>query len=68
MYHAIIKKKVKTGFKDVNGHGYDEVTKEVSLNVRHGFAGQHSLGGERNDRHARKYSQTPWLMISGGKR
>jgi len=52
MYHSIVKKKVKTAFQNVNDHRYDEVAREMSLNVRHSFAGEHSLGGERNDRHA----------------
>jgi ketosteroid isomerase-like protein len=52
MYHAIIRNKVKKTFQLVNEHRYADVVKEVIPTVKHSFAGDHALGGTRNDREA----------------
>lgn len=49
MYHVIVKKIAKKNFERVNQHDYDAVLKDCVPNVKHRFAGDHALGGERND-------------------
>ena len=49
MYHAIVKKIAKKNYERVNRHDYDAVLKDCVPNVKHRFAGDHALGGERND-------------------
>jgi ketosteroid isomerase-like protein len=58
MYHYIVKRLVKKSFGLVNGRRFDELVKGMALNVRHSFAGDHSMGGVRNDQAAVK----AWLQ------
>lgn len=52
MYHYIVKQLVKKSFGLVNERRFDELVKAMALNVRHRFAGDHALGGIRNDQAA----------------
>jgi ketosteroid isomerase-like protein len=61
MYHTIIKNQVKKSFQLVNDHRFAELAKSMSLNVRHSFAGDHAMGGVRNDQAAVK----EWLERLG---
>jgi len=54
MYQYIVKQKVKNSFKLVNEHRFTELVNGMSLNVRHNFAGDHAMGGTRNDQAAVK--------------
>jgi len=54
MYHYIVKKLVKKSFGLVNQRRFDELVKGMALNVRHSFAGDHAMGGVRNDQAAVK--------------
>jgi hypothetical protein len=54
MYHYIVKKLVKKSFGLVNERRFDELVKGMALNVKHSFAGDHALGGVRNDQAAIK--------------
>ena len=54
MYHYIVKKLVKKSFGLVNERRFDELVKGMALNVKHTFAGDHALGGVRNDQAAVK--------------
>jgi ketosteroid isomerase-like protein len=54
MYHYIVKKLVKKSFGLVNERRFTELVKGMALNVRHSFAGDHALGGVRNDQAAVK--------------
>lgn len=52
MYNYIVKQLVKKSFALVNERRFDELVKSMALNVRHSFAGDHALGGVRNDQAA----------------
>lgn len=52
MYNYIVKQLVKKSFGLVNERRFDELVKSMTLNVRHSFAGDHALGGVRNDQAA----------------
>jgi len=52
MYSYIVKQLVKKSFGLVNERRFDELVKDMALNVRHSFAGDHALGGVRNDQAA----------------
>jgi ketosteroid isomerase-like protein len=52
MYHYIIKQLVTKSFGMVNQRRFDELAGAMVDNVRHSFAGDHALGGVRNDRGA----------------
>ena len=49
MSHLIVKKTADTDFERVDQHDYEAVLKDCISNVKHRFAGEHALGGERND-------------------
>jgi hypothetical protein len=61
MYNAIIKRIVKKSFQLVNEHRYTQLVQGMALNVQHTFAGDHALGGSRNDQAAVK----EWLERLG---
>lgn len=52
MYNYIVKQLVKKSFGLVNERRFDELVKGMALNVRHSFAGDHAMGGVRNDQAA----------------
>jgi len=49
MYHYIVKRLVKKSFSLVNERRFVELTKDMALQVKHSFAGDHALGGVRHD-------------------
>lgn len=61
MYHFIVKQKVRKSFELVNQRRFTELVNDMALNVRHSFAGDHALGGVRNDQAAVK----AWLERLG---
>ncbi|MCK8495437.1 nuclear transport factor 2 family protein [Spirosoma sp. RP8] len=54
MYHYFVKQQVKKSFELVNQRRFSELINDMVLNVRHSFAGDHALGGVRNDQAAVK--------------
>ncbi|MET0571972.1 MAG: nuclear transport factor 2 family protein [Pedobacter agri] len=52
MYNYLVKKLIKKSFGLVNERRFKELLESTVPNVRHSFAGDHSLGGTRNDRGA----------------
>lgn len=54
MYNYIVKQQVQKSFALVNQRRFDELLNSLALNVRHRFAGDHALGGVRNDQAAVK--------------
>jgi ketosteroid isomerase-like protein len=49
MFHTIIKRQARRTFDRVNTHDYDGILQGALPGIRHRFAGEHALGGERND-------------------
>ena len=49
MFHKIIERQTRRTFARVNAHNYDAILKGALPDVRHTFAGEHALGGQRND-------------------
>ena len=41
---------MREAFQLVNDHRYDDLMKAMTPKVKHNFAGDHALGGERNDK------------------
>ena len=54
MYNYLVKKLVRKSFGLVNERRFDELLESTAANVRHSFAGDHALGGIRNDKVAFK--------------
>jgi ketosteroid isomerase-like protein len=52
MYHAIVKRRIRQAFDQVNQHRWDELMASISPSVHHRFGGVHAIGGERHDREA----------------
>jgi ketosteroid isomerase-like protein len=61
MYHFIIKRIARKSFQLVNEHRYEELVQGMAPNIQHRFAGDHALGGARNDKAAVK----KWLERLG---
>lgn len=49
MFHRLIARQARRTFAAVNAHGYDKVLGAALPDMRHRFAGEHALGGERHD-------------------
>jgi ketosteroid isomerase-like protein len=49
MYHTIVRRILRQGFANVNKGNFDAVLAQCAPNIRHRFAGDHALGGERHD-------------------
>lgn len=49
MFHRLIERQARRTFARVNAHDYDAILKDARPDIRHRFAGEHALGGERND-------------------
>lgn len=49
MFHKTIERQARRTFDSVNAHDYDAILKAALPDIRHRFAGDHALGGERND-------------------
>ena len=52
LYKAIVKKRIRQSFDQVNDHRWDELTQSITPGVHHRFGGAHAIGGERHDRDA----------------
>jgi ketosteroid isomerase-like protein len=52
MYHAIVKRRIRQAFDQVNQRRWDELMASMSPSVHHRFGGVHAIGGERHDREA----------------
>ena len=50
LYQAIVKRRIRQSFEDVNNHRWDELMRSISPDVHHRFGGVHAIGGERHDR------------------
>jgi ketosteroid isomerase-like protein len=50
VYRAIVKKRIRQSFDDVNNHRWDELISSIRPDVYHRFGGVHAIGGERHDR------------------
>ena len=50
LYQAIVKRKIRQSFEDVNNHRWDELMQSIAPDVHHRFGGVHAIGGERHDR------------------
>lgn len=47
MYHAIVRNKIRTGFRHLSAGNYEVVLQQFSPSIYFTFAGTHALGGER---------------------
>ena len=50
LYQAIVKRKIRQSFEDVNNHRWDVLMRSIAPDVHHRFGGVHAIGGERHDR------------------
>src|SRR5262245_15705531 len=50
MYHAIVKRRIRLAFEQVNSHSRDDLMGSIAPGVYHRFGGVHATGGERHDR------------------
>ena len=50
IYGAIVKKRIRQAFDDVNNRRWDELMASITPRVHHRFGGVHAIGGERHDR------------------
>ena len=50
LYRAIVKKRIRQSFDQVNNHRWDELMESIAPNVHHRFGGDHAIGGQRHDR------------------
>jgi len=50
LYTAIVKRKIRQSFDQVNNHEWDELLRSIAPEVDHRFLGNHAIGGERHDR------------------
>ena len=49
MYHAIVERKLRAAFADLNAGRYDRIPAQFAAAHRHVMLGEHALGGERRD-------------------
>lgn len=47
MYHAIVERKIRRAFADINAGRYEGIAAQFASQHRHVMLGQHALGGER---------------------
>lgn len=47
MYHAIVRRKLRRAFADINAGRYEGIVAQFAPRHRHAMAGQHALAGER---------------------
>jgi len=50
LYSAIVKKRIRQSFDQVNDHRWDELLGSIAPGVHHRFLGAHAIGGERHDK------------------
>ena len=48
MYHAIVRRKLRRAFDDINAGRYDGIVAQFAPRHRHAMAGEHALAGERH--------------------
>lgn len=48
-YHSIVKNNIVSGFRGVDNHDFAALADHFDPGVHHRFAGEHALGGDRND-------------------
>ena len=49
MYHAIVRRKLRRAFADINAGRYEGIVAQFAPQHRHAMPGQHALAGERHD-------------------
>jgi ketosteroid isomerase-like protein len=49
MYHAIVRRKIRQAFADINAGRYDKIISAFAPQHRHTFYGVHAIGGVRTD-------------------
>ena len=47
MYHAIVRRKLRRAFAEINAGRYDAVVAQFAPRHRHAMAGEHALAGDR---------------------
>jgi hypothetical protein len=47
MYHAIVRRKLRRAFADINAGRYDDIVAQFAPLHRHAMAGRHALAGDR---------------------
>ncbi len=47
MYHAIVRRKLRRAFADINAGRYDGIVAQFAPQHRHAMAGRHALAGDR---------------------
>ena len=50
MYHAIVRRKLRRAFADINAGRYDGIVEQFAPEHRHVMLGRHALAGERRTR------------------
>ena len=48
MYHAIVRRKLRRAFADINAGRYDGIVAQFAPRHRHAMPGEHALAGERH--------------------
>lgn len=48
MYHAIVERKIRRAFADINAGRYEGIAAQFAHEHRHAMVGQHALGGQRS--------------------
>lgn len=48
MYHAVVRRKLRRAFRDINAGAYERILPQFAPVHRHVMYGQHALGGERS--------------------
>ena len=64
MYHAIVRRKLRRAFADINAGRYDGIVGQFAPRHRHAMAGQHALAGDRRslESTARWYARLQRLL------
>lgn len=50
LYRAIVKRKIRQAFDQVNRRQWDDLMKSMAPDIFHRFGGDHAIGGQRHDR------------------
>ena len=48
MYHAIVERKIRRAFADINAGRYEGIAAQFAHEHQHAMVGQHALGGQRS--------------------
>jgi len=66
MYHMIVKRKIKQGFRHLSAGDYEAVLRQFAANVQFSFAGDHALSGKRESVEAvRQWFQRLYRFFPG---